>query len=409
MTAVPVTPDIVITGLGTLGPHGIGLDALRNGLSEGRTATSPIELSPQFHRAGSACMAGRVDPLGLKPFLDPQLARRLSLPSRMAVAAARMALTDAGLERAELAGRDVAVCLGTAFGPNEFTVRLLDQIRHPGPESASPFLFMESVANAHAGQVALDSGLRGTNATVVQREASALLAVAQGLACFASERCELALVGCVDEVTPLTHGMLDRFGALSRGTAWDSECGRAFDADRDGIVYSEGATVVVLEREARARARGAPIRARLRAAIRANDPSASASSFGTGHAHLAAALQRGLQRASITHIDRIVSGASGSRPGDRLEGLHLRAAFGADLPPLLAPKACTGEFGGGFLAAAVLAVSALDFGPTPGFERMDPELGIRPHDGRRLPPAHSVLVSSLAAGGAAAWIVLAGA
>lgn len=405
-----MTADIVITGLGTLGPHGIGLDPLRNGLSEGRPATSPIELSPCFHRAGSARMAGRVDPLGLKPYLDPQLARRLSLPSRMAVAAARMALADAGLERAELAGRDVAVSLGTAFGPNEFTVRLLDQIRHPGPESASPFLFMESVANAHAGQVALDSRLRGTNATVVQREASALLAVAQGMVCLASEHCELALVGCVDEVTPLTHGMLDRFGALSRGKTWDSECGRAFDAEREGIVYSEGATVLVLERAARARARGAPIRARLRAAIRANDPSASASNWGSGHVHLASALRRGLKRAGIAPIDRIISGASGSRHGDRLEGLHLCDLFGShDLPPILAPKACTGEFGGGFLAAAVLALSPLDFGPTPGFERVDPELGIRPHDGRRLPPPHSVLVSSLAAGGAAAWIVLASA
>jgi len=405
-----LNPDIVITGLGTLGPHGIGLAPLQDGLREGRTAASAIELSPRFHRAGSARMAGRVDPLGLKPFLDPQLARRLSLPSRMAVAAARLALADAGLERSELAGRDVAVCLGTAFGPNEFTSRLLDQIRQPGPESASPFLFMESVANAHAGQVALDSGLRGTNATVVQREASALLAVAQGLACLASERCELALVGCTDEVTPLTHGMLDRFGALSRGETWGSECGRALDAERDGIVYSEGATVLVLERAARARARGAPIRARLRAALRANDPSASASSFGTGHAHLASALRRGLARSGITRIDRIVSGASGSRPGDRLEGLHLRHAFAPDdLPPVLAPKACTGEFGGGFLAAAVLALSALDFGPTPGFERVDPDLGIRPHDGRRLPRAKNVLVSSLAAGGAAAWVVLASA
>jgi hypothetical protein len=84
----------------------------------------------------------------------------------------------------------------------------------------------------------------------------------------------------------------------------------------------------------------------------------------------------------------------------------LRAAFGAALPPLLAPKASTGEYGGGFLAAAVLAAGAQEFGPTTGFERVDPELGLRPHDGRGLPRAEAVLVSSLAAGGAAAWLVL---
>jgi len=404
-----VKADIVITGLGTLGPHGLGPEALAGGLSQGRPALSPVDLAPGFHRVGSARLAGRIDPLALKPWLDPHKARRLSSPSRMAVVAARMALEDAGLQRAELAGRDVAVCLGTAFGPNEFTVKLLDQARETGPESASPFLFMESVANAHAGQVALDSQLRGANATIVHREASALLAVAQGLAYLEAEGCELALVGCVDEITPLIHAMLDRFDALSCGGAF-GECGRAFDADRDGLVACEGATVLVLEREERARARGAPIRARISATIRANDPSATASNWGDGHAHLAEALRRGLRRSGIERerIDRIVSGASGSRRGDRLEGLHLREVFGGgDLPPILAPKACTGEYGGGFLAAAVLSLSPLDFGPTPGFESVDPELGIRPHDGRPLPDARCVLVSSLAAGGAAAWMVLA--
>ena len=397
--------DVVITGLGTLGPHGVGTPALADGLSQGRPLFVPMDLAQGFHRSGSARLAGRVDPSGLKPWLDPLKVRRFSAPSKMAVVAARLALEDAGIERAELAGRDVAVSLGTAFGPNEITVKLLDQARETGPESASPFFFMESVANAHAGQIALDSQLRGANATIVQREASALLAVAQGLTYLESERCELALVGCVEEIAPVTHAMLDRFRALSAG---DSELGRTFDADRDGFVASDGATVLVLEHEERARARGAPIRGKILAAIRANDPSATASNWGDGHAHLAAALRRGLRRSGIERerIDRIVSGANGSRQGDRVEGLHLREVFGAELPPILAPKATTGEYGGGFLAAAVLALDNLDFGPTPGFERVDPELGIRPHDGRRLPDARCLLVSSLAAGGAAAWLLL---
>jgi 3-oxoacyl-[acyl-carrier-protein] synthase II len=402
-----MSDSIVITGLGTVGPHGVGAKALAAALDEGRTAFTPIELSSDFHRSGSARLAGRVDLAALVPWLERDKARRMSAPSRMAVAAARLALEDAAIERASLHGRDVAVCLGTGFGPNEFTARILDQLRETGPESVSPFLFMESVANAHAGQVALDSGLRGANATIVQREASGLLALAQGLTYLSDPRCELALVGVVDEMGPLTHAMLDRFGALSRGGPF-GECGRAFDAERNGFVASEGATVLVLEREERARARNAPIRARVRAALRANDPSASATSWGRGHAELAFALRKGLARHGLESrgIERVVSGASGSRAGDRLEGRVLRQLFGAQLPPVLVPKACTGEYGGGFLAAAVLALSDLAFGPTPGFEVLDPELEIRPHDGRRLSSARAVLVTSLAAGGAAAWLVL---
>ena len=106
-------------------------------------------------------------------------------------------------------------------------------------------------------------------------------------------------------------------------------------------------------------------------------------------------------------MDLIVSGASGSRAGDRLEAQVLRAAWGdAPLPPVVVPKAVTGEYGGGHLGAAVLAAAGSPLGPTPGFVEIDPELGIVPHDGSPLPPPAVVLATSLAAGGAAAWVVL---
>ncbi len=396
--------SIVITGIGTVGPHGVGTAALAAALADGTNAATELEPVPDFHSPSAhPRYLGRVDPAALAPHLDPRTSRRMSLPSRLAVVAARLARADAGLEAEHFEGHDVAVCLGTAFGPTDFTIRLLDQIRDKGPEAASPFLFMESVANAHAGQVALDAQLVGPNATIVQREASALSAVAQGVSYLASGRCELALVGAVDEIAPMTHGALERFGALSSGP-----CGRALDAARDGYAVSEGATVLVLERDDTAHARGARVLARVRTALRGNDPTASAVTWGDGAERLGLTLRLGLERAGLTPfaIDRVVSGASGSRRGDRLEALLLRQVLGDTPPSVLTPKAVTGEFGGGFLAAAVLAATGADFGPTPGFESVDPELGLRPHDGRPLERARTVLVSSLAAGGAAAWLVL---
>ncbi len=398
--------DLVVTGLGTIGPHGAGVEALAAGLAQSRVVRCEVDQSPAWHPAQPARFAGRVDPAQLKPWIDAAKARRQSLPSRLAVAAGRMAFEDAGLERAARAGRDVAVSLGTAFGPNDFTAKLLDQIAGAGPQSASPFLFMESVANAHAGQVALDSELRGANITVVQREASGLLALIQGAACFDDGACELALVGMVDEMGSLTHGMLDQYAALSRGAAGGGELGRAFDAGRDGFFAAEGATLLVLERASDAAARGARVRARITGAVRANDPSAPRTDWGSGVAHLSAALARGMQRHGLSpaDFDAVVSGASGSRRGDWLEAQVLKRVLGAEaLPTVLAPKATLGEFGGGFLGAAILALSS-PFGPTPGFESIDPELGIRPHDGRELAPPQRLLVSSLAAGGAAAWL-----
>jgi 3-oxoacyl-(acyl-carrier-protein) synthase len=105
-------------------------------------------------------------------------------------------------------------------------------------------------------------------------------------------------------------------------------------------------------------------------------------------------------------LDLIVSGASGACAGDRLEAEVLRQLFaGGTLPPVLAPKSLTGEYGGGLLAAAVLATRGGHFGPTAGFAEVDPELQVQPHRGGQLPGGRA-LVSSLAAGGAAAWLLL---
>jgi len=107
------------------------------------------------------------------------------------------------------------------------------------------------------------------------------------------------------------------------------------------------------------------------------------------------------------NVDRIVSGASGSVGGDRLEALTLRSAWAeVDLPPILVPKAVTGEYGGGFLASLMLALEGATFGPTAGFQEPDPLLGIVPHDGRRLEAPRMVLASTLASGGLAAWVIL---
>jgi 3-oxoacyl-(acyl-carrier-protein) synthase len=116
-----------------------------------------------------------------------------------------------------------------------------------------------------------------------------------------------------------------------------------------------------------------------------------------------------LARAGVepTRIGRIVSGASGSIGGDRLEAHTLRQVWNeANPPPILAPKRLVGEYGGGFLAAALLAASSDDFGAPAGEVEPDPELALTPHPGGTLPPAELTLVTSLASGGAASWLLL---
>ncbi len=412
---------MVITGLGTVGAAGCGRGELAAALAAGRPGLTAVDRAAGFHRAGGARLAGLVPAGVTAPWVPPREARRMSPPSKLAVAACRMALEDAGLGRGWTAPAGVvaAVVLATAYGPSSYTEGLLEQILLDSPESASPFLFTESVANAPAAQIAIATGACGAGVTVAQREAGPLLAVARAAAEVANGRAEMALAGTVEEMTPLLHAVLDRFGALATAGAGDGEAARPFDRRRNGFVAAEGAAVVVLETEDAARRRGAPILARLQGWGSAFDPSAPPTGWGSGHAALGAALRRTLERAGLRPgaggLGGIVSGASGSRAGDRLEALTLAAALSAsghELPPILAPKGVTGEYGGGFLAAAVLAMlpapAALAdrSSEDPPFEP-DLELGITPRAWG--PLAGTVLISSLAAGGAAAWLLLAAA
>jgi 3-oxoacyl-[acyl-carrier-protein] synthase II len=408
--------EVVVTGLGAVTAFGTGAEPLAEALESGRTRLSPVEPCPRLPRQpGGATSAVQVGQAALAEWLPPLVARRMSPPSRWAVAAAKMALADAGLGTPGGGGAAApdpatAVALATSFGPVSYTQRLLDQILDEGPEAASPSLFTECVANAPAAQVAIQCRAAGRNHTICQREAGALTALARGAADVASGRAARALVGATEEVTPLIFAILDRFRALARPCAGGGgEAARPFDRRRNGVVMADGSAVLVLEPAAAAAARGARALARVRAWGGGFDATAGRSGWGTGAEILAAELRALLDRAGLAPgaIDRIVSGASGAVAGDRLEAAVLRRVWaGRPLPPVVAPKAVTGEYAGGFLAAAVLAATGRPFGPTAGFAEPDPELGVIPHDGAPLPPPRRLLVTALAAGGSAAWVIL---
>lgn len=401
---------VVVTGLGAISAFGAGVETLAAALAAGLPCLREVDRSQGFHRnERGARLAAMVDPATVAALIGPAAARRMSAPSRFAVAAARLALRDAGLAEDDALFAQTAVVVATAFGPSQFSERLIATIFGPGPQEASPALFTESVASAAAAQVALNFKALGPSVTLTQREAGGLLALGEGARLVSSGRAERVLVGAVDELTPLLHAVLDRFQALARPDATGAESARPFDRDRDGLVIAEGAAVAVLESAEAASARGARPRCRIVATGAGFDASAAPWSWGQGASALGRQLLRVLERGGIepAQVDRIASGASGSVAGDRIEALTLRSAWReAPLPPVLAPKATLGEYAGSQLGAAVLAASGSRFGPTPGFRVVDPELGVVPHDGSELAPPRFTLATSLAAGGAAAWALL---
>lgn len=397
---------IAVTGVGTVSAFGAGRTALLAGLRRGRPA-----LSEMGSTAGGSRRAALVSPAVLEETAPGLDRRRLSPPSRFGIAAALAALAEAAWPACSEPDPDLAVVVATAFGPSSFTEQLFGQILDEGPACASPALFAECVANAAAAQVSLRARAAGPGLTLSQGEAGAVSAVVRAAGLVASGRAKGAIAGGVEEMPPLVHAVLDRCGALARPGREDGECARPFDRRRDGFHAAEGATLLVLEEETAARTRGARVLARILGGFAAFDATARAAGWGRGGDRLGEALRRGLERHALSpsQVDLIVSGASGSRGGDRLEAETLRAAWrGAPLPPILAPKGVTGEYGGAFLAAAVLAAGEgrPDAWSAPWFAEPDEACGVRPHTGALPRPPRTVLVSSLAAGGCAAWLLL---
>lgn len=385
MTAAAI--DVV--SVGTIGAHGIGLQALGAALAKGSPLRTPVVAGPHHHRSGArtAALASHVD---LSPLLPARTARRMGPLSRMAVAAAGLALRDAP------GNGPLAIALGTGFGATSFTEKLMQEIVEQGPEAASPFLFTDCVANAPAGQIAIAHGARAANATICQREASSVLALDLAVRELRHGRAARVLCGTADEMTPFVHAVLDRGRALARPPG--GETPRPFDRRRDGCLAGEGATVLLLERGARA-----PL-ARVAWTCARFDPTADGFAFGREPAAIAHAIATaGLDCASI---DAVVCSASGSRPGDRYEAELLRALWPRAMPPLLAPKAVIGEHGGGTLAAAIAILHGHFVGATADGFDVDPQLGVRPHYGPLSRPPARVLVNAIATGGACAFAVL---
>lgn len=400
---------VSLTGLGSVTAAGCGRKAIAETLASSALPPSPVDRSAGYHRPGSARTALPVAGFDPRRWISSRDLRRMSRPARFAVSAAAMALEEAGLSLGDLPPRRTGVWMATVFGPCDFSERLLHQILVEGPETASPHLFTESVANAAAARVALACGARGPNVSIAQGEAGLGMAISSACRAIASGTVDFALVGWVDELTPLLHALLDRFRALSRAGGNGCEAPRPFDRRRNGTLATEGSVVALLEAAGRGAARGRPVLATLRPVAAAFDPSAGAVGWGRGVEDLAAALADGLERAGVDRgsVDAIVAGAAGTRDGDALEGRVLKALWGArETPPVVAPKAWLGEAAGAQLAAGLVALEGGAFGAVPGFSEPDPEIGIVPFGGASLDAPRRLLLSALGQGGAAAWTLL---
>jgi 3-oxoacyl-[acyl-carrier-protein] synthase II len=348
---------VAITGVGVVGPCGIGRDAFWAGL---------LRPQPSGER--------RVHDFDPTPHFDnPKEARRADRFTQLALAATAEALAQSGSLAAD--PDRIGVVLGTGVGGLETLEAQVVTFHEKGGRRVSPFLVPMMMANAAAAAVSMRYGLRGPCETAVTACAAGTHAIGNAARLIASGRCDAMLTGGTEAaMTPVGVQGFANMTALST-----SGVSRPFDARRDGFVMAEGAAVLVLEAWDVADVRGATILGELVGAA-SNADAHHITAPAPGGAGAVACIELALSDAGLLPGDITQVNAHGtSTPlNDAAEAEAIVKVFGTPGPAVTSTKGVTGHALGaaGALEAAAVVLS-MEHGlipPTDGTEARDPAL-----------------------------------
>ncbi len=404
---------IAVTGLGVVAPGAVGAEDFASVL---RTGRSGIRAISAFDPEGlESRIAGQVDQgiLDLAAYVEPPKAvKTMSRAAVFAVAAAAMAMREAGLEHGQVDPGRLGVSLGVGgMGPTDLDLVLgqasavAEAVRgeRGGPlgtaaitrayrARTNPITVLRGLPNLAAAHVAIQNDARGPNLSVATACAAGTHAVGEGLRMIQRGEADVMLAGGTDAaVNPVSVLGFDLLGTLSHRNAEPKRASRPFDRDRDGFVIGEGAAVLVLEAEGHARARGATPLAEIAGfgvscdAWRITDERPDASSA-------AAAIRRCLIDASLEPRDvgYVNAHGTGIRMNDITETRAIREIFGgsAEGVAVSSTKSMIGHLlaaaGAVELVACVLAIREGFLPPTINLDTPDPEcdLDYVPHRAR---------------------------
>lgn len=372
---------IVITGMGTVNPLGLKVDETWNNVIHGVSGVGPITLFDSHAANLQVHIAAEVK--GFKPeaYMDAKEARRRDRFEQFAVASARQALAQSGLEITEKNAGRIGVLISSAIGGLHSLQEAILTNYTEGPKRVSPFLIPMLMANGGAGMVAIEFGIKGPCFSVASACASGSDGIGTALMMLRAGMIDAALAGAAETtITSTGVAAFDRVGAMSRKNEEYSMTPRPFDKNRDGLVMGEGGAVLVLEREADAKARGAPILAELAgygATADAYHVTAPEENGAGGSAAIRMALSSA--QAALEDVGYINAHGTGTLLNDQAETRAIKSAFGdqAYRLPISSTKSMTGHMMGATGALeAIFCVQAVREGiipPTIHYETPDPE------------------------------------
>jgi 3-oxoacyl-[acyl-carrier-protein] synthase II len=368
---------VVITGLGAVSPLGNDVETTWRSLLAGESGAGEIT---QFAHAGYRVhFACEVKDFDATQWMDRKEARRMDRFSHLAIAAARQAEADSGLDIAPEADR-IGASIATGIGGIRSFQECYDTLIHKGPDRVSPFAIPSIIPNLGAGWVSIMLGTRGPLSSQCTACAASNMAIGDGLDAIRLGRADAMLCGgteaAINEVGMAGFGAMR---ALSLRNDDPAGASRPFDAGRDGFVMGEAGAVLVLEELEHAQARGAKIYAEVAGYGLSSDAKHITEPDPTGPVR---AFEMALNEAGVgkDEIDYINAHATSTPMGDASETKMLKLALGeenARSTPVSGTKGATGHCLGaaGALEATFTTLAIRDgkLPPTINYEVEDPD------------------------------------
>lgn len=347
----------LVTGLGVVSPNGLGARVCWDSTVGLRSAIRPLRGD------GERRLAGEVLDFTPEEWVPSRLLPQTDRMTRFALAAADWALADAGVDPDTVPALDRGVVTSSAFGGFDYGQRELQNLFRDGPDHVSAYMSFAWFYAVNTGQISIRNDLRGPTGVFVAEQAGGIDAIAQARRAVLGGKAMMLTGGMDSSLCP--YGMAARLahGGLSRETD-PRRAYLPFDRDSGGYVPGEGGAILVLEEEARVRARKGREYGEVAGYGATFDPHPSSGR----PSNLRRAVEIALDEAGLDpeDVSVVFADAMGAPEPDRDEAETLIGLFGPRGVPVTAPKTMVGRLhAGGAPLDVALALLALETGLIP--------------------------------------------
>ncbi len=370
---------VVVTGMGVVTPIGLTIDELWKSLIEGKNGIDYID---RFDVSAFATkFAAEVKNFDPHQYIDRKMAKRMDLFTQYAVASAKMAIEDSGLDLDQVDRNRVGVIVGSGVGGMVVFEREVAKLLQSGPRRVSPFFIPMMISDISPGYISIIYGLKGPNYSTTSACATSAHSIGNAMRSIQYGEAEIMIAGGSEApITPMGIAGFNNMKALSERNDEPAKASRPFDAKRDGFVMGEGGGIIVLEELEHARARGAKIYAEVAGIGYTADAYHITAPDETGDG-AKRAMEQAIKDGNLEpeQVDYINAHGTSTPFNDKIETMAIKKVFGDHAYKLAVSS--TKSMMGHLLGAAgavefivcVLAIQHNMIPPTTNYEYPDPE------------------------------------